>query len=204
MAVAALRTTTYVFGRHTIDIEDERLHGPNGPIRIGNKAFRVLAMLIQHQGRLVTKDMLMSSVWDGTIVSEFALTSVIKELRRALGDDARTPRFIESVYGRGYRLLCEAICSCEHIIEPTLRIVSRDEELADFERADETIVTRKPREAVTETRAAADRSARHALSHGLLGALLATSVLVVIPTEPGGRLVAAEPVPTFCANLAGR
>src|SRR5207342_3694728 len=48
-----------------------------------------------------------SSVWDGTIVSESALTSVIKELRRALGDESRTPRYIENIYGRGYRLLPE-------------------------------------------------------------------------------------------------
>jgi hypothetical protein len=48
-------------------------------------------------------------VWDGTIVSESALTSVVKELRRALGDDARAPRYIESVYGRGYRLLSHVV-----------------------------------------------------------------------------------------------
>ena len=88
-----------------IDADDERLFGPHGPVRLGNKAFQVLLRLVQRGGRLVTKDELMSSVWDGTIVSEFSLTSAIKELRRALGDDARAPRFIESVYGRGYRLL---------------------------------------------------------------------------------------------------
>ena len=88
-----------------IDPGDERLFGPNGPVRLGNKAFQVLLRLVERGGRLVTKDELMSSVWDGTIVTEFSLTSAIKELRRVLGDDARAPRFIESVYGRGYRLL---------------------------------------------------------------------------------------------------
>ncbi|MGZ8282509.1 MAG: winged helix-turn-helix domain-containing protein [Allosphingosinicella sp.] len=61
--------------------------------------------MAEHDGRLVTKDALFSTVWDGTIVSESALTSAIKELRRALGDESRTPRYIESVYGRGYRLI---------------------------------------------------------------------------------------------------
>ena len=92
------------FGDFTIDRADERLIGPQGPVKIGNKAFQVLAMLIDHEGRLLTKDALFSSVWDGMIVSESSLTSVIKELRRALGDDPRAPRYIESVYGRGYRL----------------------------------------------------------------------------------------------------
>ncbi|HEV2816619.1 MAG TPA: winged helix-turn-helix domain-containing protein [Allosphingosinicella sp.] len=95
------------FGDFTIDLGDERLLGPQGPVRLGNKAFRVLLQLAEQEGRLLTKDALFSSVWDGTIVSESALTSVIKELRRALGDESRTPRYIESIYGRGYRLLPE-------------------------------------------------------------------------------------------------
>jgi DNA-binding winged helix-turn-helix (wHTH) protein/tetratricopeptide (TPR) repeat protein len=95
------------FGDFTIDRGDERLLGPQGPVRLGNKAFRVLVQLAEQEGRLLTKDALFSSVWDGTIVSESALTSVIKELRRALGDESRTPRYIESIYGRGYRLLPE-------------------------------------------------------------------------------------------------
>jgi len=93
------------FGDFTVDREDERLIGPHGPVKIGNKAFQVLAQLIDHQGKLLTKDALFSSVWDGTVVSESSLTSVIKELRRALGDDPRDPHYIESVYGRGYRLI---------------------------------------------------------------------------------------------------
>ena len=52
------------------------------------------------------KEELFSSVWDGTIVSEAALTSAVKELRRA-SRRHQTPRFIESVYGRGYRFIAE-------------------------------------------------------------------------------------------------
>lgn len=99
--------TLLAFDRFTLDLADERLCGPDGPIHIGNKAFRVLATLAEAPGRLVTKDQLFESVWDGTIVSESALTSVIKELRRALGDQSKTPRLIESVYGRGYRFIGE-------------------------------------------------------------------------------------------------
>ena len=93
------------FGEYRVDPADERLLGPAGPIKLGNKAYQVLLRLIEEQGRLVTKDMLFSSVWDGTIVSESALTSVVKELRRALGDESRTPQYIQSVYGRGYRFI---------------------------------------------------------------------------------------------------
>jgi DNA-binding winged helix-turn-helix (wHTH) protein/tetratricopeptide (TPR) repeat protein len=93
------------FGEFTLDPIDERLRGPAGPVKLGNKAFRLLLLLAGQPGRLVTKEDLFSSVWDGTIVSEAALTSAMKELRRALGDDTKTPRFIESVYGRGYRFV---------------------------------------------------------------------------------------------------
>lgn len=93
------------FGEFVLDRADERLVGPSGVVRIGNKAFRVLALLVEQQGRLITKDALFSSVWDGTLVSESSLTSVVKELRRALGDESRAPRYIESVYGRGYRFI---------------------------------------------------------------------------------------------------
>ena len=93
------------FGSFQILRADERLVGPQGPVKLGHKAYRVLLMLAEREGRLLTKDELFDSVWDGIIVSESALTSVIKELRRALGDSSNEPRYIESVYGRGYRLL---------------------------------------------------------------------------------------------------
>lgn len=92
-------------GEFWLDPIDERLWSSSGPVRLGNKAFLVLSHLVNARGQLVTKDALFSSVWDGTIVSEGALTSVVKELRRALGDDSKHPRYIQSVYGRGYRLL---------------------------------------------------------------------------------------------------
>ena len=93
--------TNLAVGDFVIDRADERVLGPEGPLKIGNKAYRVLLSLAEQDGKLLTKDALFSTVWDGTIVSRSALTSV----RRALGDRSRTPRYIESVYGRGYRLL---------------------------------------------------------------------------------------------------
>ncbi|HEV2865811.1 MAG TPA: winged helix-turn-helix domain-containing protein, partial [Allosphingosinicella sp.] len=97
--------TDLAFGDFVIDRADERVLGPNGPVRLGHKAYCVLLSLAEQEGRLLTKDALFASVWDGTIVSESALTSAIKELRRALGDESKTPSYIESVYGRGYRLI---------------------------------------------------------------------------------------------------
>ena len=97
--------TDLAFGDYVIDRSDERVIGPGGPLKIGHKAYCVLVALAEQDGKLLTKDALFSSVWDGTIVSELSLTSAIRELRRALGDELRTPRYIESVYGRGYRMI---------------------------------------------------------------------------------------------------
>ena len=74
------------FRDFVIERSDERLIGPHGPLRIGHKAFRVLLALAEHSGHLLTKDDLFRLAWDGAIVSDSALSSVIKELRRALND----------------------------------------------------------------------------------------------------------------------
>lgn len=98
-------TEALAFRDFVLDPTNEQLIGPGGPVHIGRKAYRVLRELIAKSGRVVTKEALFDRVWDGAIVSESALTSVVKELRRALGDTARNSSFIESVYGRGYRFL---------------------------------------------------------------------------------------------------
>lgn len=93
------------FGEFVLDPAEAMLVGPDGPVRIGRKAFRLLEALVAHPGSLLTKERLFETVWDGTIVSESALTATVKELRRALRDEARNARFIENVYGRGYRFV---------------------------------------------------------------------------------------------------
>jgi tetratricopeptide (TPR) repeat protein len=56
-------------------------------------------------GQLVTKEALLEAVWPETVVSESVLQVAIRQLRQVLGDQARTPRFIETVHGRGYRFI---------------------------------------------------------------------------------------------------
>lgn len=92
-------------GEFFIDRGDERVIGPKGPVRLGHKAYLVFCALADRKGRLLTKDALFQTVWDGMAVSESALTTTIRELRRALEDDPRHPHYIESVYGRGYRMV---------------------------------------------------------------------------------------------------
>src|SRR6266508_6610778 len=69
------------------------------------QAFDVLAYLVSHRERVVPKEELMDGVWGGRFVSETAVTSRIKQVRRALGDDGHSQRMIRTVHGRGYRFV---------------------------------------------------------------------------------------------------
>src|SRR5215510_15554980 len=97
---------------HLLHFEPFRLDVPNAQLwrgqellRLTNKALAVLRYLAEHNGQLVSKDELFTAVWPSVVVSDSALVACIGELRRALGDTRRTPQFIETVHGRGYRFL---------------------------------------------------------------------------------------------------
>ena len=69
------------------------------------RAFAVLRHLVEHQGRLITKEELLTTVWRDAIVSDAALASGIRDLRRALGDSSAAPRYIQTVHRRGFRFI---------------------------------------------------------------------------------------------------
>ena len=95
----------FVFKPFRLDVLDERLWECEKSVRLGHKALAVLECLVSQPGQLVTKDDLLASAWPDTAVCEAVLTTAMRELRRALGDQARVPRFIETVHGRGYRFI---------------------------------------------------------------------------------------------------
>ena len=66
---------------------------------------QLLVYLAEHAGAIVTKEAIIRDVWDGAFVTDEALTYSIFEARKALGDDARRPRFIQTVPRKGYRLI---------------------------------------------------------------------------------------------------
>ena len=88
-----------------LDLADERLWHGHEVRRLTPKAFAVLRCLTAQPGQLVTKPLLMDTVWPETAISESTLTGCLWELRQVLGDAARTPRYIETVHGRGYRFI---------------------------------------------------------------------------------------------------
>ncbi|HEX2276087.1 MAG TPA: AAA family ATPase [Candidatus Tectomicrobia bacterium] len=93
------------FAPFRLDVRDERLWRGQEARPLTPKAFAVLRCLVAHPGQLVTKAMLMDTVWPETAISESTLTGCIWEVRQALGDSARHPHYLETVHGRGYRFI---------------------------------------------------------------------------------------------------
>lgn len=93
------------FGDVRFAIRTGELRSGEFAARLTPRAAAVLELLVERAPLLVTKDEFIARVWDGKVVGDEALTSCIQELRRALNDDARQPRYIETRYRRGYRFV---------------------------------------------------------------------------------------------------
>src|SRR2546430_7348543 len=80
----------------------------NGEERhLRQQTFQVLVYLLEQKERLVTKDELLRNIWNGTAVTDDALVQCVMDIRRALGDDSRRPRFIKTIPKLGYRFIGE-------------------------------------------------------------------------------------------------
>jgi TolB-like protein/Tfp pilus assembly protein PilF len=95
------------FGRYRFEPATARLWADQREIKLTRKAASVLGLLVERAGQPVTKQELFASVWSNTVVSDDALTTCIQELRKALGDDARQPRYIETRHRYGYCFVAE-------------------------------------------------------------------------------------------------
>jgi TolB-like protein/DNA-binding winged helix-turn-helix (wHTH) protein/tetratricopeptide (TPR) repeat protein len=95
------------FDRFQADDTAFRLIADGAPVSLEPKALRLLLYLIQNRGRLVRKQELLDAVWGDAAVTENALTRSVGLLRKALDDDSREPRFIETVPTAGYRFIAQ-------------------------------------------------------------------------------------------------
>jgi DNA-binding winged helix-turn-helix (wHTH) protein/tetratricopeptide (TPR) repeat protein len=93
------------FGDFRVDLQDEQLWRGDQSVKLRPKTWRVLRLLVEHSGRLLSTSQLLDAVWSDVDVSQGTLTQSIAELRRALGDDAGRPQFIQTVHRRGYRFI---------------------------------------------------------------------------------------------------
>ena len=78
-------------------------------VRIESKVMEVLLLLARRAGQVVSREDLLSTIWPGVIVGDDTLTQAVIKLRKALGDDARSPSYIETISKRGYRLIAPVV-----------------------------------------------------------------------------------------------
>src|ERR1700740_288194 len=98
---------SYEFGNFRLDPGEKKLSLDGKPVSLTPKVFETLQFFVEHPGHLLAKDQLIQELWQDRFVEESNLTFNIKMLRRVLKDDARQPRFIETVPRRGYRFIAE-------------------------------------------------------------------------------------------------
>ncbi len=93
------------FDDFRLDPAERRLTRDGAPVELSGRYLDALVVLVGTPGKLVSKERFLEEVWHGVPVTDEALTQCIKALRRALGDDAARPRFIETVPKYGYRFI---------------------------------------------------------------------------------------------------
>ena len=96
---------TYAFGEFHLDTIAHELRRDGAGIALEPKAFEVLRELLAHPGVLLSRDELLDAVWGHRHVSPGVLSRSIAQLRRALGDDADHPRYIQTAHALGYRFI---------------------------------------------------------------------------------------------------
>jgi DNA-binding winged helix-turn-helix (wHTH) protein len=96
---------SYRFDDIEIDGPGFRVLRAGAPVSLEPKAVDLLLLLAASAGRLTTKTEIMATVWKDTAVSQNALTRLVAQIRKGLGDDARASRYIETVFTRGYRFI---------------------------------------------------------------------------------------------------
>jgi DNA-binding winged helix-turn-helix (wHTH) protein len=132
-----LDTINECLWRHGDDGEDER-------VRLTPKAFAVLRYLVEHAGRLVTQNELLEAAWPDTFVQPEVLKSQVLDIRHALGDDPKHPRFIETPPRRGYQFISAIKDSSSEstvgLEQPSRTLVGRNGVLGQLSRSLQTLL----------------------------------------------------------------
>jgi DNA-binding winged helix-turn-helix (wHTH) protein len=95
------------FVRFEVDRERYQLRSGSRTIKLEHIPLELLFLLLEHQGKLVNREQIVARLWcdESFLDTERSINTAIRKARKALGDDPRRPRFIETVVGKGYRFI---------------------------------------------------------------------------------------------------
>jgi pimeloyl-ACP methyl ester carboxylesterase/DNA-binding winged helix-turn-helix (wHTH) protein len=108
-SAARIATVIYEFGDCELDLRRYELRRQGTVRRVEPQVFDVLLLLVRQRDRLVSKEEILDTVWGSRFVGESALTSRIKAVRQAVGDDGKAQRVVRTVHGRGYQFVGEVV-----------------------------------------------------------------------------------------------
>lgn len=97
----------WAFHGYTLNADRAELNGPDGPVHIERSPLNVLIYLIENADRVISKDELIETVWDGRIVSDTTISTAVKHARKAVGDNGTAQSVIRTVHGRGFRFVAQ-------------------------------------------------------------------------------------------------
>jgi DNA-binding winged helix-turn-helix (wHTH) protein len=98
----------YKFGPFTFDIDSRTLARGTAAIPLTPRAFDLLALLVRERPRAMAKEDLLRALWPDAFVTDGSLSQLVTELRQALGDSAREPRYVRTVFRYGYAFAADA------------------------------------------------------------------------------------------------
>src|SRR5258707_154090 len=188
MAESATPRRILRFGSFEVDLASGELRRQGLKIRLQDQPLRLLALLLERAGEVVTREELRDKLWPADTFVDFdhSLNTAVRKLREALGDSAETPRYVETLARRGYRFVAP-------LAEPGPTAPLAHSADADVASASPPPATRKP------------PSARRAL---VIAAVLASAALVAYwvggrprPRTPPGRRLTLAVLPFD--NLSG-
>jgi len=94
-----------LFDPFELDTDRAELRKVSGPVKLEPKVFRLLCLLVENNERVITKEEMIAVVWDGRFISDAAVSTALKAVRRALGDDGDSQSFIRTIRGIGHRFV---------------------------------------------------------------------------------------------------
>jgi Tol biopolymer transport system component/DNA-binding winged helix-turn-helix (wHTH) protein len=112
----AVNPNTVQFGLFEVDLQTRELRKAGVKIKLNDQPFQVLALLLERPGEIVTREELQTRLWPSDTFVDFdlSLNSAVKKLRQALGDESDNPRFVETLYRRGYRFIAPVANHASH------------------------------------------------------------------------------------------
>src|ERR1044071_1837734 len=132
MSQVRTSASSYRFDDFHLDAINRHLSRSGEPVALNSKYFDVLVLLVSRCGQLVEKQRIFEEVWDGAFVTDAALTQCIKDIRKQLGDDASSPRYIKTVPKHGYVFIGEAIEIDRETARPAHVVLPATDEITEL------------------------------------------------------------------------